>query len=77
MEDNLKQELLELGGKYFSGLKSTWTGTDLQNIYRLYNAITGQNKKDTGCNSCRRESINFVRDEYMRILKTTNLNNNV
>ena len=70
MEDNLKQELLELGGKYFSGLKSTWTGTDLQNIYRLYNAITGQNKKDTGCNSCRRESINFVRDEYMRILKT-------
>jgi hypothetical protein len=75
MEDNLKQELIELGGKYFSGLKSTWTGTDLQNIYRLYNAITGQNKQDTGCNSCRRESINFVRDEYMRILKTTKQSN--
>jgi hypothetical protein len=73
MDDNVKQELLSLGAQYFNGLKSVWTGDDLQKIYNMYNQIKGTNKLDTGCNSCRRAVINETRDFYMDLVKNKSL----
>lgn len=61
--------LEEVGNLYFQGNKTTWTGEDLAIIYTIYNDITQQNKVDQGCNSCRRETINFVRDAYLKMKK--------
>jgi hypothetical protein len=69
MDDDTKQELIEYGKVYFTGYKTTWTGKDLETIYRLYNLINGTDKVDTNCNSCRRETITSVRDSYMQAIK--------
>lgn len=70
MTEELQQDLLHAGAKYFNGLKSMWSGQDLQDIYRLYNLLTGQNKQDTQCPSCRRQTINYVRDQYVQLKKS-------
>lgn len=67
MEREQQNQLMALGIKMFNGIKSYWSPEDLKEIYDMSNLLTGQQAMDTGCPSCRREKINFVRDQYMQL----------
>ena len=49
---------------WLNGTKYTWNTQELYWAYSLYNALTGQKKKDTGCPSCRREVISYLKKKY-------------
>ena len=70
MTQELQLELIELGKRMFNGVKAHWTGSDLAEIYAIYNKIHGTTDQDNGCGSCRRNHINSVRNTYMGLVKT-------
>jgi hypothetical protein len=67
MERDLQNQLMSLGITMFNGIKNYWSPEDMKAIYDMSNLLTGQQAQDTGCPSCRREKINFVRDQYMQL----------
>lgn len=49
--------------------KGVWQPYELIPMYAIYNAYTGENKKDNGCGSCRKTVVNKVRlihEEYKK-----------
>ena len=51
----------------FSFDKKSWTPQQIRICYEIYNKLTGQNKSDSGCPSCRRTVINAVKLNYKKI----------
>jgi hypothetical protein len=51
--------------------KGSFQSYEMQIIYTMYNLITGERKKDSGCGSCRASTVNRVRKYYTeQYLKT-------
>jgi len=71
MTQELTEELLAKS-HWLDNSKSYWTEKDLKWAYSLYNRITGQNKKDTGCRSCRKQVVDFLKRKYRDIKNTQN-----
>lgn len=70
MTEEITQELLKCGQRFFENQKTTWSTEELAEIYRVYNLITGHSKKDVNCSSCRRATILEVRNAYLNAKKT-------
>jgi len=66
----MNQEAIKIFKDYndwFAIPKGSWTTEDFKVCYKLYNLLTGQNRKDSGCSSCRRVVINKLRQEYKKL----------
>ena len=49
---------------WFEGDKKIWQPAELQVVYMIFNMSTGENRRDTGCGSCRRAVVNRVKKMY-------------
>lgn len=47
---------------------------ELSVLYRVYNDITGELKKDSGCGSCRRQVVSTLHMLYMKLIKEKGTN---
>lgn len=68
----MKQEIIELfdaHGQLFGTPNRIWSPEQLQIAYQIYNLYYNTNKVDTGCGSCRRDTVNSVRGIYQEYLK--------
>jgi len=59
--------LLEQHGQWFQVEKRIWQPQELQIVYTIFNLATGENRRDTGCGSCRRAVIAKVRKMYQEL----------
>jgi hypothetical protein len=71
MTDEIKEELLAFGAKYYTIPKNTWNEEELKAVYAMYNKIHSTTKVDQGCNSCRRTVITDVRDQFSLVRRQT------
>jgi len=55
--------------QWYDGRKRAWSPADLKEAYELHNKLTGQNKRDQGCGSCRRAVIQTLQHQYQLALK--------
>ena len=69
MDDVTREELIAKGTAWFTIRKSVWSEQEIADIYRLYNACTGESKKDTRCPSCRRNTITALRNIWAAEMK--------
>jgi hypothetical protein len=60
------EEHFQENGHLFEAVKRVWQPDQLAYAYLLYNLITGENRGDTGCGSCRRAVIAKVRGTYLK-----------
>ena len=60
------EEHFEENGALYEPEKRVWPPEELAYTYYLFNLLTGENRIDTGCGSCRRAVINRVRGEYKK-----------
>lgn len=67
----MEEKLKALGEIWFNPNhpKKFWTEEDLVIVYEIYSSITGTLKKDVGCRSCRRSTINFLKNYYLQMKK--------
>lgn len=54
---------------WFETDKKIWQPTELQVVYMIFNMATGENRRDTGCGSCRRAVVNRVKKMYLQLNK--------
>lgn len=73
MTESHKQEILQKSS-WLDNTKRHWTPDELKWAYRLYNEITKSNRKDTGCRSCRKQIVDFLKIKYKEITSQNNLN---
>jgi len=69
MEEELKKELLKAGEDFNQFKKTKWQPEDLKIIFIIYNKIAGENLINTGCKSCIRETIKYVYDQWVNLVK--------
>lgn len=64
----MNEQLKAIGDSWFNPdtPKKYWSQEDLSLVYEIYSHITGTLKKDVGCKSCRRSTINFVKNYYLQ-----------
>lgn len=43
------------------------TKEEKQELYNIYNRITGENKKPNGCGKCLRTTLNIIKSHYEQI----------
>jgi len=60
MED-LKQRLVDF--RIMTNLKTVYNGTELKEIFALYNEITKENRQVTTCSSCVSSVITRIKQE--------------
>jgi len=58
--------LLDQHSDWFETDKKIWQPTELQVVYLIFNLATGENRRDTGCGSCRRAVVNKVKKMYQQ-----------
>ena len=51
---------------WFETDKKIWQSEELQVVYLIFNLATGENRRDTGCGSCRRSVVNRVKKMYQQ-----------
>lgn len=68
MTEEARTKLLE-HKEWLARPKGVWSTDDLKWAYDTYALITGENKKDQGCNSCRRQVIETLRFHYNKIIE--------
>jgi len=66
------QEELLAKPQWYDGRKRSWSPSDLREAYDLHNRLTGQNKQDQGCPSCRRAVIQTLQQKYQEALRIKN-----
>lgn len=66
------QEELLAKPQWYDGRKRSWSPQDLKEAYDLHNRLTGQNKRDQGCGSCRRAVIQALQQKYQEIIRLQN-----
>ena len=64
---NTQEQLKFYGDIFFKAPKSKWEPEDIAIIYALYNKVYNENKQDTGCGSCRRETILAVKEAWIKL----------
>ena len=57
---------------WYDGRQRAWSPQDLKEAYDLYNRLTGQNKRDQGCGSCRRAVIQALQQKYQEAIRLQN-----
>jgi len=60
-------ELIRLNEHLLTRPKSAFQAYEMTIIYMMYNLITGENKRDTGCGACRAGTVNRVRKYYNEV----------
>ena len=68
MNDGVK-EIFEHHQEWFEADKKIWQPGELHVVYTIFNLATGENRKDTGCGSCRRAVVNRVKKMYQEYFK--------
>lgn len=63
-------ELLQEHGHLFERPRGVWQANEMAIVYRICNAYTGKNDRDTGCGSCRTNHVNKARKIYEEYKKT-------
>lgn len=63
------QALFDQHRNWFETDKKVWQPTELQVVYLIFNKSTGENRRDTGCGSCRRAVVNKVKKMYLQYVK--------
>jgi len=48
--------------------KKVWQPEEMAVIYKIFNLSTGENRRDTGCGSCRRAVVNRVKKLAQEII---------
>ena len=69
MNDEVRA-LFEQHKEWFESDKKIWQPTELQTAYLIFNKATGENRRDTGCGSCRRAVVNRVKKMYQELTNT-------
>lgn len=64
---NTQEKLKYYGDLFFKFPKAKWELEDIIIIYQLYNELNNTDKKDTGCSSCRRETILNVKEHWTKL----------
>ena len=68
MEDKIDlNELISLNEHLLDKPRAAFQAYEMTIIYLMYNLITGENKKDVGCGSCRASTVNRVRKYYNEV----------
>ena len=63
-------ELIQKNEHLLTAPKQVFQNYEMAEIYKIYNAYQGENKKDHGCPSCRTNVVNKVRKIYEEYKKT-------
>jgi len=63
-------ELFQQNAHLFETPKNVWQPNEMAEVYKIYNAYTGQNEKDNGCGGCRQSKVQLVRRAYEEYKKT-------
>lgn len=73
MTDEILQMLKAKPEWFADTTKRVWQPDELAYTYTIYNSYYGENRRDSGCGSCRRSVIAHVRRLYeVHIFKTSN-----
>jgi hypothetical protein len=68
MIDEVKELLLAHSDWFKDKTKRVWQPEELALTYHIFNLHFGENRKDTGCGSCRRSIISNVRGLYNKLI---------
>ncbi len=68
MDDGVK-EIFEKHQEWFEVDKKIWQPAELLVVYTIFNLTTGENRRDTGCGSCRRAVVSRVKKMYQEYFK--------
>lgn len=61
--------IFEQHREWFETDKKIWQPKELAVAYLIFNLATGENRRDTGCGSCRRAVISRVKKMYQEYNK--------
>lgn len=54
--------------EWFRSNKKVWQPEEMAVVYKIFNLSTGENRRDTGCGSCRRAVVNRVKKLAQEII---------
>lgn len=62
-------ELLLANQSWFTTDKKVWQPEEMKVVYTIFNLASGDSRRDTGCNSCRRAVVTKVKKMFQEYAK--------